>query len=102
MPSLPEHNCIKHSLNFDDVNVGDNWNMAFDEDFLEGWWKPGEWGIKQYKIIKKTEHSITISERFITFIHYQEIGDIENITYSKTLFNEWFKYHPASSLVSTD
>ena len=102
MPSLPEHNCIKHSLNFDDVNVGDNWNSAFDEDIRVDYWKPGEWGIKQYKIINKTEHTITISERFITFILFQEIGDIENKTYSKTLFNEWFKYRPASWLVSTD
>ena len=101
MPSLPEHNCIKHSLNFDDVNVGDNWNRAFDEDW-EGWWKPDEWGIKQYKVIKKTKQSITITERFITFILFIEIGDIENITYSKTLFNEWFKYRQPSLPVSTD
>ena len=47
MPSLPEHNCIKHSLNFDDVNVGDNWNRAFDEDIRVDYWKPDEWGIKQ-------------------------------------------------------
>ena len=99
MPSLPEHNCIKHSLNFDDVNVGDNWNRAFDEDW-EGWWKPGEWGIKQYKVIKKTKQSITITERFITFINFKEIGDIENRRYSKTLFNELFKYHQPSLPVS--
>ena len=90
MPSLPEHNCVKGPFNFDDVNVGDNWSMTFDEDW-EGWWKPGEWGIKQYKVHSKTHNKIIIAERFITYIHYKEIGDIENKEYTKALFNEWFK-----------
>jgi hypothetical protein len=90
MPSLPEHNCVKGPFNFDDVNVGDNWSMTFDED-LKGWWKPGEWGIKQYKVHSKTHNKIIIAERFITYIHYKEIGDIENKEYTKALFNEWFK-----------
>ena len=90
MPSLPEHNCVKGPFNFDDVNVGDNWSMTFDED-LEGWWKPGEWGIKQYKVMSKTHNKIIIAERFITYVHTKEIGDIENKEYSKALFNEWFK-----------
>tara|TARA_R110002050_G_C8645636_1_gene489759 strand:- start:66 stop:338 length:273 start_codon:yes stop_codon:yes gene_type:complete len=90
MPSLPEHNCVKGPFNFDDVNVGDNWSMTFDEDW-EGWWKPGEWGIKQYKVHSKTHNKIIIAERFITYIHYKEIGDIEHKEYSKALFNEWFK-----------
>ena len=90
MPSLPEHNCVKGPFNFDDVNVGDNWSMTFDEDW-EGWWKPGEWGIKQYKVMSKTHNKIIIAERFITYVHTKEIGDIENKEYSKALFNEWFK-----------
>ena len=26
MPSLPEHNCIKGPIKFDDVKVGDSWS----------------------------------------------------------------------------
>ena len=91
MPSLPEHNCVKGPFNFDDVNVGDSWAMTFDEDIREDYWKPDEWGIKQYKVISKTHNKIIVAERFITFILYKEIGDVENKPYSKTLFNTWFK-----------